>query len=173
MVRSLRGAAKAPAQLRGDFAVAGQAEGADVFEIALAATLCDWENVVGVPERTAAGEGLHAIERESGSAGFASGALERGEDRDGVGAAEGAYAAVAGKDLIAEIAWVGAQTMLVDAVIGTEGAAAFGEDFELAPAAERAAVGAFGQDVGADAAAGQGAGNHVVGRILCGEPLRE
>jgi hypothetical protein len=56
--------------------------------------------------------------------------------------AGGADALVAGEDLIAEVAGVGAETPLVDAVVGAEGAAAFGEDFEIAPAAERKIVGA-------------------------------
>jgi hypothetical protein len=45
----------------------------------------------------------------------------------------------------------------MDAIVGTEGAAAFSEDFEVAPAAEREAVGAFGEGVAGGAAAGEGA----------------
>jgi hypothetical protein len=44
----------------------------------------------------------------------------------------------------------------VDAVVGAEGAAAFGEDFELAPAAEGEAVGAAGESVSGGAASGEG-----------------
>ncbi len=58
--------------------------------------------------------------------------------------ADGADAAVAGEDLVAEVAGVGAETPLVDAVVAAEGAAAFGEDFEIAPAAEWQTVGANG-----------------------------
>ena len=59
--------------------------------------------------------------------------------------ADGADAAVAGEDLVAEVAGVGAETPLVDAVVGAEGAAASGEDFEITPAAEGEVVGAKGQ----------------------------
>jgi hypothetical protein len=48
--------------------------------------------------------------------------------------------------------------MLVDAVIGAEGAAAAGEDFEFAPAAEGPAGRTFGKRARGDAAAGKGAG---------------
>jgi hypothetical protein len=43
--------------------------------------------------------------------------------------ADGADAVVAGEDLVAKVAGIGAETPLVDAVVRTEGAAAFGEDF--------------------------------------------
>ena len=47
----------------------------------------------------------------------------------------------------------------MDAVVGTEGAAAFGEDFEVTPTAEREAVGAFGESVAGGMATGEGAGD--------------
>ena len=82
--------------------------------------------------------------------------------------ADGADAAVAGEDLVAEVAGVGAETPLVDAVVGAEGAAAFGEDFEIAPAAEGQVVGASREGVLCGAAAGEGAGGeHGVFRIGC------
>jgi hypothetical protein len=77
---------------------------------------------------------------QTGGAGGASGSLECVVGGDGVYRADGADAAVAGEDLIAEVAGIGAETPLVDAVVRTEGAAAFGDDFEVAPAAEGEAV---------------------------------
>jgi hypothetical protein len=74
--------------------------------------------------------------------GWASGSFEGVVRGDGVDLADGADASVAGEDLIAEIAGVGAETPLVNAVVGAEGAAAFGEDFEFAPTTEREVVGA-------------------------------
>ncbi len=56
-------APEAETKLGGGFAVAGEAEGTEVGEVALAATFGDRQDVVGVPERTAAGDGLHAIKR--------------------------------------------------------------------------------------------------------------
>ena len=70
----------------------------------------------------------------------------------------GADAFVAGEDLVAEIAGVGAQTPLVHAVVGAEGAAAFRQNFEFAPAAEGQAVGTLRQGVGLGTTAGKGTG---------------
>jgi hypothetical protein len=91
-------------------------------------------------------------------AGWASGSFESVPGGDGVDLADGADAAVSGEDLVAEVAGVGAETPLVDAVVGAEGAAAFGEDFEFAPAAEREVVGASGQGCACGVASGKGAG---------------
>jgi hypothetical protein len=122
--------------LGGGFAVTEEAEGAEIVEVALAASFGDGANVVGVPEAATGSDGLHAVETETGGASGASGSLERVICGDGVDGADGADAAVAGKDLVAEVAGVGAETPLVDAVVAAEGAAAFGQDFEFAPAAE-------------------------------------
>lgn len=78
---------------------------------------------------------------QAGCAGGAAGSFERVVGGDGVDATDGADAAVARKDLVAEVAGVSAEAPLVDAVVGAEGAAAFGENFEFAPAAEREVVG--------------------------------
>ena len=142
------------AELCGGFAVAGEAEGAEIVEVALAAAFGYGANVVGVPEGAAGGDGLHAVERQAGCASVAAGSFEGVVDGDGVGVTDGADAAVAGEDLVAEVAGVGAETPLVDAVVGAEGATALGEDFEITPTAEGEAVWAFGQSVGFGAAAG-------------------
>ena len=155
---ALAGLAEACAELCGRFAVAEETEGAEVVEIALAAAFGDGADVVGVPEAAARGDGFHAVEAEAGFAGGVAGSFEGVPGGDGVDAADGADAAVAGEDLVAEIAGVGAETPLVDAVVGAEGAAAFGEDFEFAPAAEREVVRAFWQSVACGAASGKSAG---------------
>jgi hypothetical protein len=72
---------------------------------------------------------------QASDAGRPPGSLECVVGSDGVNAADRADAAVAGKDLVAEVAGVGAETPLVDAVIAAKGAATFGEDFEFAPSA--------------------------------------
>jgi hypothetical protein len=79
---------------------------------------------------------------EAGGAGGAAGSFECVVGGDGVDVADSADAVVAGEDLVSKVARVGAETPLVDAVVGAEGAAAFGEDFEVAPAAEGEIVGA-------------------------------
>ncbi len=96
--------------------------------------------MIGIPEAAARGNELHAVEAEAGDAGGPAGSFEGVIGGQGVEFADGADAAVAGEDLVAEVAGVGAETPLVDAVVAAEGAAAFGEDLELAPAAEGQAV---------------------------------
>jgi len=91
-------------------------------------------------------------------AGRTTGSFEGVISGDGVDAADGADAAVAGEDLVAEIAGVGAETPLVDAVVAAEGAAAFGEDLEFAPAAEGEITGPARESVGGGAASGKSAG---------------
>ena len=72
--------------------------------------------------------------------------------------ADCADAAVAGEDLVAEIAGIGAETPLVNAVVAAECAAAFRQDFEIAPTTEGKVVGTDGQGLPCGAAAGEGAG---------------
>jgi hypothetical protein len=129
--------------LSGGFAVAEETEGAEVVEIALASAFGYGPDVVSVPEAAAGGDGFHAVEMQAGFTGWASCSLECVVGGDGVDVADGADAAVAGEDLVAEVAGVGAKTPLVDAIVGAEGAAAFGENFEVAPTAEGQAVGAY------------------------------
>ena len=148
---------EALAEAGGGFAVTEEAEGAEVVEIALAAAFGYRADVVGVPEAAATGDGLHAVETEAGGASGAFGSLERIVGGDGVDVAGGADATVAGKDLVAEVARVGAKTPLVNAVVAAKCAAAFCEDFEVAPTAERQAVWAFAESAGCGAAAGEGA----------------
>lgn len=145
--------------MRRGFAVTEQTKRAEVVEVALASAFGYGADVVCVPEAAAAGDCLHTVETQAGGAGWAARALERVPRGDRVDAARSADAVVASEDLLAQVAGVGAQTPLVDAVIATEGAAAFGEDLEIAPAAERQAVGAAGQFRGRDVASGEGAGD--------------
>jgi hypothetical protein len=150
--------------------VAEPAANAEVVEVALASAFGYGADVVGVPEGAAAGDGLHAVEAEASGAGGASGTAEGGVDGDGVGLTDGADAAVAGEDVVAEVAGVGAETPLVDAVVGAEGAAAFGYDLEVAPAAEGQIVGAAWEGVGFCVAAGEGAsGKHYEFEDMRGE----
>lgn len=121
--------------------MAEQAEGAEVVEVALAAALGDGEDVVGVPEGAAGMDGAQSPDFQGFVAGAAAGALQGVVSLHGVGRAKGADAAVAEEDLVAQIAWIGAQAPLVDAELGAEGPAAAREDLQLAPAAERAIAG--------------------------------
>ena len=80
------------------FAVAGDAEGAQVFEVTLAATLGNGNDVVRIPERAAAGDGAHPVEAQACGASGSAGALERGKDAHGIGGARGADSFVARED---------------------------------------------------------------------------
>ncbi len=150
--------AQASAEASGDFAVAEEAERAEVIEVALAAAFGYGEDVVGVPQAAAAGDGFHAVEAQACGACCSSRALQGIVGGDGIDAAEGTASAVAGEDVVAQVAGVGAHAPLMDAVVGAKGSAAFRDDLEIAPAAERKAVGTFGESVAAGAAAGEGAG---------------
>jgi hypothetical protein len=122
------------------FAVAEEAEGAEVVEVALAAAFGHRADVVGVPEAAARGHGFHSVEMEACDAGGAWCPFEGVVGGDGVDAADCTDTAIACEYLIAEVARVGAETPLVDAIVAAEGAAAFRENFEIAPAAEWQAV---------------------------------
>ena len=71
---------------------------------------------------------------------------------------DGSYAAVASEDLVADVAGIGTEAPLVDAVVAAESAASFGEDFEVAPAAEGQVIGAARQGLARSAASGESAG---------------
>jgi hypothetical protein len=66
---------------------------------------------------------------EAGGSGGSAGSLESVVGGDGVDVADGTDAEVACEDLVAKVAGVGAETPLVDAIVGAEGAAALGDDF--------------------------------------------
>jgi hypothetical protein len=116
--------------------VTEDAERSEVVEVALASAFGYGADVVGVPEAAARGDGFHSVEMKACLAGWTAGSFEGIPGGDGVDAAACADAAVAGKDLVAQVAGVGAETPLVDAVVGAKGATAPGKDFEFAPTAE-------------------------------------
>lgn len=86
----------------------------------------------------------------------APGGAELPERRDGVGSAGSADAAIAQKDLIAKVAWLGAKLPLVDAVLGAESESAAG-NFQGAPSTEAATVGTTGSRIAVHPASGHGA----------------
>lgn len=116
-------------------AVAGDAEGAEVFEVGVAA-FDDGEDVVGFPPGFA-----RLVDRAEGLQGFElAHAGGEGEAHDAasefvhVGFANGANAAVALKHAFAQVGRTGSQSPFVHAGVGAEGAAATG-DGGFAPAA--------------------------------------
>jgi hypothetical protein len=135
--------------------VAEQAERADVLQIALAASFGDREDVVGVPQAASARDALHAVKPKTGGSRGTPGALQCGIGGYGVDVADSASAAIASKDLVAEISGIGAKTPLIYAVVAAEGSPTLCEDLKIAPTAERKAIGARGQVVAARTTAGE------------------
>jgi hypothetical protein len=141
--------------------VAAQAERAQVREVALAAAFDDGDDVVGLPER-AAGRAGEVPVVEQALAGRAAGALQDALRNERIDTATFADAAIALEHLITEVAGVGAETPLVYAVVGAEGAAAFG-NFNRTPAAEAASGCASGEGTVGGVASGHGAaGAHAL-----------
>ena len=138
------GLAGAGAELGSGFAVAEQAERADVVQIALSSAFGYGKDVIGIPEATTAGYGLHAVEAKACGSCLTSGSLQGGICGYGIDLAGGAASSITCEDLIAEITWIGAQAPLMDAVVTAEGAPALGHDLQLTPTAERQTVRAFG-----------------------------
>jgi hypothetical protein len=132
-----------------------QTEGAEVVEVALAAAFGHRADVVGVPETSACGDALQAVEAQSGIASRASCSFQGVVGGDGVDSAGCTSAVVPGEDLISKIAGVGPKTPLVNAVVAAEGATAFGQNLEVAPTTEREAIGPGGKSLRGDPAAGQ------------------
>jgi len=110
--------------------MATEAEAAHVGKVALAATFCDGDDVVGIPQ--VAADSPEFFELTAGLVIELALVLAK---RFGVDAAEGANAAVAGEDLGTEIAGVGAQFPFVDAGFAAKGEAAV-RNGGAAPAAE-------------------------------------
>jgi hypothetical protein len=141
------------------FTMTEQAESTDVVQIALTTAFAHGADMVGVPETPSAGHCLHSVETKSCGPRRSAGAFESGVHGHGINLANGTTSSIAGKDLVAKVTWIGAKTPLMDAIIAAEGAAAFRKDLELAPAAERQAVGAFRKSLSRGATTGQSTGN--------------
>ena len=138
--RRRRFTAKPGAQAGSCLAVAEEAQGTDVVEIALSAALGYGKDVVRVPKATAAIDRLHAVKAKPSLSSCASGSLESCVGGNRIDLAGGAMAAIASEDLVTDISGVGAQTPLMHAVVAAEGAATLCQDLELAPPAQGTAV---------------------------------
>jgi hypothetical protein len=135
--------------------MATQAESAQIREIALAAPFDDGDDVVGFPQGAAGIAGEVPVVEQALTCRSA-GALEDALCDERIDAATAADPAIPFEHLITEVAGVGAEAPLVDAVIGAEGAAAF-RNFDGAPAAETAAPGSAREGAIGGRASGHGA----------------
>jgi hypothetical protein len=138
----------AVAQKSGYDAMAAQAEGADVGEVAFATAFDDGHDVIGVPERFARTSAEAPMREERGAAG-PSGEAQLAGSSDGVDAAIGADAAIALEYLFANIGGLGAELPLVNAELRAKREAA-PRDFEGTPAAEAATIGAAWDEFAVD-----------------------
>lgn len=118
-----------------------ETEGAHVGEIAFTAAFGYGDGVIGVPETFSAAN-------VPGGVGFGSRNTSQffhaAQLGDTIETADGADAAIPLEDALAQVTGVGAQLPLFDAPFGTEGEAP-ARNFEIAPAAEAAPIGTFGQ----------------------------
>jgi len=153
VVQLLAADAEAGPELFGMAAVTFEAECAHVGEVAFAAAFGNGDDVIGIPESFSAAE---IPGGEGAGARGTTKALDVMKLGGAIEGAGGADAAVALKDAVAEMSGIAAQLPLLDAPCGTEGEAA-GWNFELAPAAEAAAVWSFGQVTAKGTSAGHGA----------------
>jgi hypothetical protein len=131
-----------------------QAQRADVFEIALAASFHHWNDVVGIPEAFSRSVPQPPIQ-ESFQARGAAQTFELAFGVQAIDAAGGANPVIAYQYFFAKIAWIGAQTPFLHAPSRAKRETSLG-DFQAAPAAEMAAIGAFGKVLAAGPAAGHG-----------------
>lgn len=155
-------------KLLGLAAMAEQAQGPQIFEIALTSALDDGHDVVRVPETFS----RHSFEAPSfqqlqpqdpsRTAKFRVGSLR-------IGAADGADAVITLEDFLAKIAGVGAKTPFMHAPIRAEGEPA-GRNFQIAPPAQGSAVFALDQRVAVCCPTGHGSGgarDHNIFSIRC------
>src|SRR5579875_1583591 len=112
--------------------MAGQAQGAEVLQVALAAALGYGQNMVGVPEAATDIDGTKAPHGQAFPADSAAAASQLAVGVNGVGAALRTHAGVTQKHLLTQVAWIGPQPPLVDAILRAEGAPSPVEDLQLA-----------------------------------------
>jgi len=164
-----------PAQAQGGgfAAMTGETESAQVSQIAFAAAFDHGDDVIGVP-KAAAVQAAKAPPGKQREAMPATGAAQVRVSDSRVDATKRTDAVVALPDLVAQIGGVGTQAPFVDAPLGTKSESP-AWNFEAAPAAKRAVIGAALELVAFGEAAGHGASSaherqkqfHY--KLFCGE----
>ena len=129
------------AQLVGDVLMAGEAESANVFQIALSSALAHRKNVIRIPKAPPVHRPNTPIFQHDFSIGAAC-ALQAAEGLYRVDMAERTAPSVPREDLLAKISWVGPQAPFVDTPVRTERSPS-ALHLQAAPAAKRTAVGAL------------------------------
>ena len=132
-----------------------EAECPHIRKIALASPFRYRKDVIGVPQRPAEAVPQIPFAQES-VAGFVVQLEKMQAQRDGIDSASGAYTFVPLEHPFAQITGVSAKLPLMNAIVGTKGAAALG-NFVLTSPAEGPAIGPFREFTWIDPAAGLGA----------------
>ena len=136
--------------------MANKTERPQIFEIAFAAALDHWQDMIGVPQRFPR-QPPEAPSFEQFQPMNTARPLQIEQRRGRIDFAYRAHASVTSKHLLAKVARIGAQLPFVDAEIGAEGESP-GRDFEIAPSAERSAIGTLFDRGAIGKTAGHGAG---------------
>ena len=129
---------------------------AEVFEVPLATAFDHWNDMVRVPQRPAREPFPPPMLQQPQPMG-STGAFQIDVGRVCVDPANGAYTAIAGEDLFAQITGIGANAPLVNAPIRTKRESPR-RDLEIAPATQRTSARTFLQSVAIGEAAGHGSG---------------
>ena len=132
-----------------------EAERADIRKVALAAAFGYRHDVVGVPQAFAKA-GTDAPFGARPGTGNTAHSFEMAPGGNAIDAADGANAAIAREDFLPEMAGVGPELPFLHAPIRAKREAALG-DFQIAIAAQIAAIVAFGQTIAIGPAARHGA----------------
>ena len=135
--------------------MAFETQGPHIRKIALASPFRDRDNMIGVPQRPAEAV-LEVPFTQEPVAGFVVQLKKMQPQRDRIDATAGAYTFVPLEDPFAQISGIGAEFPLIDAIVGTKGAAALGNFVRTSPA-EGPAIGPLREFTWIDPAAGLGA----------------
>jgi hypothetical protein len=131
-----------------------QAQSADVLEVAFTSALHYGNNVIGIPKRLS-GTGAEAPVEQSLQPCGAAQAFQLPPGEQAIDAATGTDAAIALQYFFAKVARVAAQTPFFHAPSRTKRRTALG-NLQIAPAAEIAAIRAFGEGLPIGPTAGHG-----------------
>jgi hypothetical protein len=142
-------------------AVADQAQGSDVFQIAFATALCHRDNVIRIPQRSSI-QPLQTPTRQQLLPVRTARPLQIEISSAAIDPANRTDALVARKYLLAQIAGVSAKAPFMDAPVRAERESAR-RDFEVTPAAERTAIlpSLEGSSVGKPAGHGPGSAHQT------------
>jgi len=122
-------------QFRRNLAMTRQAQRPQIIQIALPATLRHRLDMIRVPQRPPRRNRLHPIQRKPRHPGRPASPLQRVVDRHSIRLAKIANTAIPRKHLIPQVARIGPEPPLVDAIVGAKRAPPLSQNLQLAPPA--------------------------------------